>query len=132
MAGNPSPTKAVLFGSSLTVRFLIFRNYVNATPLGYLDYLKLVKDAIVVITDSGSIQEETTVLRVSCVTLRENTERPVTVDVGTNYLIGTEPARIMATVSDIIQGNGKQGDIPPLWDGHAGERIVQILLSSAL
>ncbi|HIQ37760.1 MAG TPA: UDP-N-acetylglucosamine 2-epimerase (non-hydrolyzing) [Desulfocapsa sulfexigens] len=107
-------------------------NIILAAPLGYLDFLKLIKDATVVITDSGGIQEETTVLKIPCVTLRENTERPVTVDVGTNYLIGTEPARIMEAVSAIIQGNGKQGDIPPLWDGHAGERIVQILLSSAL
>ena len=92
--------------------------------------MELIKDATVVITDSGGIQEETTVLKAPCVTLRENTERPVTVDVGTNYLIGTEPARIMATVSDIIQGNGKQGDISPLWDGYAGERLVQILFST--
>ena len=69
-------------------------------------------------------------LKVPCVTLRENTDRPVAGDVGTNYLIDTEPARIMATVSDIIQDNGKQGDIPPLWNGYAGERIVQILFST--
>ena len=107
-------------------------NIILAAPLGYLDFLKLIKDATVVITDSGGIQEETTVLKIPCVTLRENTERPVTVTVGTNYLIGTEPARIIETVSNILQGNGKQGDIPLLWDGHAGERIVKILLSSAL
>ena len=105
-------------------------NITLAAPLGYLDFLKLIKDATVVITDSGGIQEETTVLKVPCVTLRENTERPVTVDLGTNYLIGTEPVRILETVSNIIQGNGKQGEIPPLWDGHAGERIVQILYST--
>jgi len=101
-----------------------------AEPLGYLDFLKLIKDATVVITDSGGIQEETTVLQVPCVTLRDNTERPVTVNIGTNYLIGTEPSQIMETVSNILKGNGKQGKIPPLWDGHAGERIVKILFST--
>ncbi len=100
-----------------------------AAPLGYLDFLKLIKDATVVITDSGGIQEETTVLQVPCVTLRENTERPVTVDVGTNYLIGTDPAKILETVFNILAGKGKIGTIPPLWDGHAGERIVETLLS---
>ena len=106
-------------------------NITLADPLGYLDFLKLIKDATVVITDSGGIQEETTVLKVPCVTLRENTERPVTVNTGTNYLIGTDPVRIMETVSEILEGKGKKGDIPPLWDGHAGERIVEILLSCA-
>jgi UDP-N-acetylglucosamine 2-epimerase (non-hydrolysing) len=100
-----------------------------AAPLGYLDFLKLIKDASVVITDSGGIQEETTVLKVPCVTLRENTERPITVDVGTNYLIGTDPVKILATVTEILAGKGKNGSTPPLWDGHAGERIVKVLLS---
>ena len=101
-----------------------------AEPLGYLDFLNLIKDASVVITDSGGIQEETTVLKVPCVTLRENTERPVTVTVGTNYLIGTEPPRILETVKNILQGKGKIGTIPALWDGKAGERIVKMLLSA--
>lgn len=106
-------------------------NITLADPLGYLDFLKLIKDATVVITDSGGIQEETTVLGVPCVTLRENTERPVTIDIGTNYLIGTEPTKIISTVSEILKGEGKKGAIPPLWDGHAGERIVDLLLSAA-
>jgi UDP-N-acetylglucosamine 2-epimerase (non-hydrolysing) len=96
-------------------------------PLGYLDFLNLVKDAAVVITDSGGIQEETTVLGVPCVTLRENTERPVTVTVGTNYLIGTEPVKILKTVKMILAGQGKKGQIPQFWDGQAGDRIVAIL-----
>ncbi len=85
-----------------------------------------------VLTDSGGIQEETTVLSVPCVTLRENTERPVTVTVGTNYLIGTDPARILETVDKILQGQGKKGEIPQFWDGHAGDRIVKILSSSVV
>jgi len=101
-----------------------------AEPLGYIDFLKLVKDASIVITDSGGIQEETTVLGVPCVTLRENTERPVTVTVGTNYLIGTNPGKIMETVNMILDGQGKQGSIPQYWDGHAGDRIVEIIVSS--
>ena len=96
-------------------------------PLGYLDFLNLVKDASFVVTDSGGIQEETTVLNVPCVTLRENTERPVTVTAGTNYLIGTDPLVIIETVDIIMNGNGKKGEIPPLWDGKAGDRIVRCL-----
>lgn len=101
------------------------------TPLGYLDFLNLIKNATIVITDSGGIQEETTVLNIPCVTLRKNTERPVTVDMGTNYLIGTDPARILSTVNTILSGKGKKGIIPPLWDGHAGERILKKLLPLA-
>ncbi len=101
-----------------------------AEPLGYLDFLNLIKDASIVITDSGGIQEETTVLKVPCVTLRENTERPVTVTVGTNYLIGTDPSRIIKTVKMILQGQGKKGEIPKLWDGHAGERIIETFCKS--
>ncbi len=101
-----------------------------AEPLGYIDFLKLAKDASIVITDSGGIQEETTVLRVPCVTLRENTERPVTVNVGTNYLIGTDPEKIMETVGEILDGNGKKGSIPKYWDGLAGERIIGIIATA--
>ena len=99
-------------------------------PLGYLDFLNLIKNASLVVTDSGGIQEETTVLKVPCVTLRENTERPITVTVGTNYLIGTEPSKIMETITLILDGQGKHGEIPPFWDGMAGERIVEILSNS--
>jgi UDP-N-acetylglucosamine 2-epimerase (non-hydrolysing) len=105
------------------------KNIILADPLGYIDFLNLVKDATVVITDSGGIQEETTVLGVPCVTLRENTERPVTVTVGTNYLIGTDPVKIMDTVNMILDGQGKKGKIPQYWDGHAGDRIVEIIAS---
>jgi len=99
-------------------------NITLVEPLGYFDFLNLVKDASVVITDSGGIQEETTVLQIPCVTLRENTERPVTVDIGTNYLVGVDPEKIKITILDILAGKGKRGTIPKLWDGNAGDRII--------
>ena len=83
--------------------------------------------ARVALTDSGGIQEETTILDVPCLTLRENTERPVTVMLGTNRLVGTEPERILAGFREVMNGNGKQGTVPPLWDGRAAERIASIL-----
>ncbi len=97
-------------------------------PLGYLDFLKLMAHAQLVLTDSGGIQEETTVLGVPCITLRENTERPITVEVGTNVVIGNSPARILEESYRILSGHGKKGSLPKLWDGHAAERIVRILL----
>jgi len=93
-------------------------------PLGYLDFLNLLDSATMVLTDSGGIQEETTALGVPCITLRENTERPVTITIGTNYLVGTDPARILAVAGKILSGKGKRGKIPPYWDGLSGERIV--------
>src|SRR6266851_5002001 len=97
-------------------------------PLGYLDFLCLLSKATLALTDSGGIQEETTALGVPCLTLRENTERPVTVSCGTNVLVGTNPARIVGAAQDVLSGMRKAGRIPPLWDGHAAERIVEILL----
>ncbi|MBQ9705650.1 MAG: UDP-N-acetylglucosamine 2-epimerase, partial [Paludibacteraceae bacterium] len=81
-----------------------------------------------VITDSGGITEETTVMGVPCITLRDNTERPETCTIGTNELIGTNPQNIAPALNTLYAGNWKKGAIPPLWDGHAAERIVQILL----
>jgi len=97
-------------------------------PLGYLDFLCLLSKATLVLSDSGGIQEETTALGVPCLTLRENTERPITISEGTNLLIGTDPAKILAAAQQILAGKGKPGRIPPFWDGHAAERIVEILL----
>jgi len=97
-------------------------------PVGYLDMLYAVKGAALVLTDSGGLQEETTALGVPCVTIRENTERPVTVDAGTNYLAGTRPEAILEAARDILGGRGKKGSVPPLWDGNAAERISEILL----
>jgi UDP-N-acetylglucosamine 2-epimerase (non-hydrolysing) len=97
-------------------------------PAGYLDFLCLLSSARLVFTDSGGIQEETTALGVPCLTLRETTERPVTVTEGTNQIVGRDPARITAATREILNGKVQHGRIPELWDGFAAERIVQILL----
>ncbi|HME13533.1 MAG TPA: UDP-N-acetylglucosamine 2-epimerase (non-hydrolyzing), partial [Candidatus Acidoferrum sp.] len=97
-------------------------------PVGYLDFLCLLSKATLVLTDSGGIQEETTALGVPCLTLRENTERPITISQGTNLLVGTDPAKIVAAAREVLAGKSKAGRIPPLWDGHAAERIVETLL----
>jgi len=97
-------------------------------PIGYLDMLYMIKDATMVLTDSGGLQEETTVLGIPCVTIRENTERPITVELGTNYLVGTSPEAILSAAGEILLGNAKKGTIPPLWDGHAAKRIAEVLL----
>src|SRR5207248_6973379 len=96
-------------------------------PLGYLDFLALVDHAKLVLTDSGGIQEETTVLGVPCLTFREHTERPITVTHGTNRVIGLAPARVAAAVEDVLAGRGAAGRIPEGWDGHAAERIIAVL-----
>ncbi len=97
-------------------------------PVGYLDFLCLLSRATLVLTDSGGIQEETTALGVPCLTLRENTERPITISQGTNQLVGTQPEKILAAAREVLSGKAKTGRIPPLWDGHAAERIADILL----
>jgi UDP-N-acetylglucosamine 2-epimerase (non-hydrolysing) len=102
-------------------------NITLAGPQAYMAFLNLWKDAAVVLTDSGGLQEETTALGVPCVTIRENTERPVTVDEGSNVLAGTDPAAIMREARKILRGEGKQGRRPHLWDGKAAERIVAVL-----
>jgi UDP-N-acetylglucosamine 2-epimerase (non-hydrolysing) len=98
-----------------------------AGPQGYMAFLNLWKDAALVLTDSGGLQEETTALGVPCITMRTTTERPVTVDEGSNVLAGTDPAAIVACARQILRGEGKQGRRPHLWDGHAAHRIVDIL-----
>jgi UDP-N-acetylglucosamine 2-epimerase (non-hydrolysing) len=97
-------------------------------PLGYLDFLALTAEARLVMTDSGGIQEETTALGVPCLTLRENTERPVTVEVGTNQLVGTDPAKAVAAAREVLAGRVRQGRIPELWDGRAAERVADVLV----
>lgn len=96
-------------------------------PLGYLDFLHLEMKAQIVITDSGGIQEETTFLQIPCLTLRENTERPITISEGTNQLVKLETDAIVKAAEDVLNGNFKHGKIPDLWDGHTSERIVQVL-----
>jgi UDP-N-acetylglucosamine 2-epimerase (non-hydrolysing) len=96
-------------------------------PLGYLEMLGLMSAARLVLTDSGGMQEETTALGVPCLTLRENTERPITVEEGTNTIVGTDEQRIERAVTEIITTGGKRGRVPELWDGHAAQRIAEIL-----
>jgi UDP-N-acetylglucosamine 2-epimerase (non-hydrolysing) len=95
-------------------------------PLPYLDLLGLMAEAHLVLTDSGGLQEETTALGVPCITLRENTERPITVEQGTNTVVGSQPARILAAVESILRDGGKRGRVPDLWDGRAAERIADV------
>jgi UDP-N-acetylglucosamine 2-epimerase (non-hydrolysing) len=96
-------------------------------PMPYLEFLALQSRAAVVITDSGGIQEETTYLGIPCLTLRSNTERPITVTMGTNILVGDDRARLMTEVTKILEGTPKKGTTPPLWDGRTGDRIADIL-----
>jgi UDP-N-acetylglucosamine 2-epimerase (non-hydrolysing) len=98
-------------------------------PLGYLDFLKLEESAKLVLTDSGGIQEESTFLRVPCLTLRENTERPVTITSGTNHLVGLDLEAIIKEVDFLLQNGYRDFALPPLWDGKASQRIVQVLES---
>jgi UDP-N-acetylglucosamine 2-epimerase (non-hydrolysing) len=97
-------------------------------PCPYVDFLGLQSRATVVITDSGGIQEETTYLGVPCLTVRENTERPITVSMGTNVLVGRDPEKLRTELARVLSGKAKKGTIPPLWDGHAGERIADALM----
>jgi len=98
-------------------------------PLPYIEFLSLQSRAAVVVTDSGGIQEETTYLGVPCLTLRSNTERPVTVSMGTNVLVGQDPVLLKSELTRILEDKAKKGSIPPLWDGHAAERIAEALKS---
>lgn len=100
-----------------------------AEPLPYLEFNYLVKNCLAVITDSGGITEETTVMGIPCMTLRDNTERPETVTIGTNELLGTDPKAIEPAFGKLFSGNWKKGDIPELWDGKTSTRIVDILLN---
>jgi UDP-N-acetylglucosamine 2-epimerase (non-hydrolysing) len=93
-------------------------------PLGYFDFIGLVESSRVVVTDSGGIQEETTYLGVPCLTMRENSERPSTIELGTNLLIGSDPDRLRSELECIAAGTFKRGTVPPLWDGKAALRIV--------
>ena len=107
---------------------LVLSEHVHCLPsLGFHESLNLWKDAALVLTDSGGLQEETTALGVSCITLRENTERPVTCEMGTNVLVGNDPKKICKAVRDALSRQEQQTTVPPLWDGHAAERIVRIL-----
>ena len=106
-----------------------FPNLHIVEPLGYLEFNYLVERAKAVVTDSGGITEETTVMGVPCITLRDNTERPETCTVGTNELIGTKPEAIKPALDKLFAGEWKKGGVPALWDGHTAERIIAILAS---
>jgi UDP-N-acetylglucosamine 2-epimerase (non-hydrolysing) len=97
-------------------------------PLGYLEFLALQSQAVAVITDSGGVQEETTFLHVPCLTLRENTERPITITLGTNRVIGTSPSALLAGMREVLADGRKKGTKPPLWDGRASERIAEVVM----
>ena len=96
-------------------------------PQPYLEFNYLVRNALGVITDSGGVTEEATVMGVPCITARNTTERPETVSIGTNELVGTKPSAIKAALERLLAGNWKRGGIPEKWDGHSGERIVSHL-----
>jgi UDP-N-acetylglucosamine 2-epimerase (non-hydrolysing) len=123
--------KARISGFSMTKMLKKWSNLRLVEPLGYLDFMCLLSNATLVLTDSGGLQEETTVLGVPCLTIRENTERPVTITDGTNTLVGTDAAKIVGEAEKILAGKGKRGRVPKLWDGRAAERIVQILASNS-
>ena len=114
-------------GDLLAKRVEAMPNLRLIDPAGYLDFLKLMASARVVLTDSGGIQEETTILRVPCITLRDSTERPITAEVGTNRIAGTQPEAILAAYRQAVSGEGPEPQAPPLWDGQAAERIADIL-----
>jgi UDP-N-acetylglucosamine 2-epimerase (non-hydrolysing) len=108
-------------------RLIDSENLLMLPPQGYLEMVGLMSGASVVLTDSGGIQEETTALGIPCLTLRENTERPITVEQGTNTVVGRDSDLIVSTVEDVLRTGGKRGRVPELWDGHAGERIADHL-----
>ncbi|NOT49045.1 MAG: UDP-N-acetylglucosamine 2-epimerase (non-hydrolyzing) [Acidobacteria bacterium] len=102
---------------------------IQADPLGYLEFIYLLKYSAAVITDSGGITEEATVLNIPCMTLRDSTERPETVEIGTNELVGTNPNRLAPYLEKLVRGSWKQGRIPELWDGKTSQRIVDVLIA---
>ncbi|TSD02155.1 MAG: UDP-N-acetylglucosamine 2-epimerase [Parcubacteria group bacterium Athens0714_26] len=108
-------------------KFKNLKNLVLIEPLGYIDFMKLVSDSRLVFTDSGGLQEETTTLGIPCITLRENTERPVTVEVGTNVIVGTDAQKIIQEAQSVFDGKFKKGRIPQHWDGKTALRIIGIL-----
>ncbi|MDP4265889.1 MAG: UDP-N-acetylglucosamine 2-epimerase (non-hydrolyzing) [Bacteroidota bacterium] len=137
MLNNLSATKKIVFPVhprtmnnliKFGIRDKISQNIIMTEPLGYIEFLALTQGASLLITDSGGIQEETTYLGVQCITVRDNTERPVTVTVGTNQLIGTNLKNVEKAAFNVLSGNLKKGSIPELWDGKVAERITKIIV----
>jgi len=123
-------TRKTITQFGLAERIASANNLRLIEPLGYLDFLSLYSTARLVLTDSGGIQEETTALGIPCLTLRENTERPITVEMGTNIVVGTDTRKIVSEAAAILNGAGAKGTRqPPLWDGHTAERILDVLMN---
>jgi UDP-N-acetylglucosamine 2-epimerase (non-hydrolysing) len=123
-------TRKNIAGTVIGERLEKNKNICMVEPLGYFDFLKLMSSAVIVLTDSGGIQEETTVLKIPCITLRDNTERPVTAEIGSNQVAGTKTEAILAAYRNVMDGKWREPKIPPLWDGRAAERIVAVLKKS--
>ncbi len=121
-------TRNNLAAGALGSRVAGMKNLRMIDPAGYLDFLKLTSSAKLVLTDSGGIQEETTILKVPCITMRENTERPITCEMGSNRLVGTKPESILAAYHDVMSGRGRECQIPPMWDGKAAQRIAETIV----
>jgi UDP-N-acetylglucosamine 2-epimerase (non-hydrolysing) len=123
-------TRKMIVELGLTERVAGIKHLAVIDPIGYLDFLQLLNRSSLVLTDSGGIQEETTVLGIPCITLRENTERPITVEMGTNTIAGTDPASIVAAAFRALDNppNKSSLRVPPLWDGHAADRILDALI----
>jgi len=109
---------------------MIHRNLQLTEPIGYLDFLALTSNAELILTDSGGIQEESTYLGVQCITLRTSTERPITVEIGTNQLLGTDLDKAKVAALSVLDGDIKVGKVPELWDGKAAERITEIIVNN--
>jgi len=107
---------------------IIHPNIILTEPIGYIEFIALIKNAELIITDSGGIQEESTFLGVQCITLRTSTERPITCEIGTNQLLGTDLHKAVEASVEVLNGKIKKGSIPELWDGYTAERIVKILI----
>jgi UDP-N-acetylglucosamine 2-epimerase (non-hydrolysing) len=123
-------TRKMITELGLTERVANIKGLLVIDPVGYLDFLQLLNRSRLVLTDSGGIQEETTVLGIPCVTLRENTERPITVEMGTNTIAGTDSARIIEAALSALNQSPNTGAprVPPLWDGHTADRILEVLI----
>jgi len=121
-------TRSRIAEFGLDARFAAIESLTLCDPIGYLDFLKLMDNAALILTDSGGIQEESTWLQVPCVTLRENTERPITAEIGTNEIVGLDIPLAVEKSRAALNGSAKKGTIPELWDGRAAERIAAILM----
>jgi UDP-N-acetylglucosamine 2-epimerase (non-hydrolysing) len=123
-------TRQRLIEHRMLEKFQALTDLLLIEPLGYIDFMKLVKESRFVLTDSGSIQEETTYLHIPCLTMRENTERPSTVELGTNELVGRNKKAITKAVDRILKGRWKRGRVPKYWDGKTTERILKVLAAT--